>query len=99
MNIPFPCNRSSTLYNKFTFPTKAYTKKALDMVEVWRPEAVITSYVTRYGFHFNASGKRGETAAMPLTNLTSIQQRPILRLRIVGKLNAEWKCFLLHRIR
>lgn len=46
---------------------------------MWRPEAVITSYVTRYGFSFQCGcGKQGETVALPLTNLTSIQQRPIL---------------------
>lgn len=34
-------------------------EKALDMVEVWRPEAVITSYVTRYGFSFQCWWETG----------------------------------------
>lgn len=70
--------RGWTPLNEFTFKPQAFSESLWTRLKCRGPDALITSHATRYGFSFQwPCGKRGETAALPLTNLTSIRHRPI----------------------
>lgn len=73
------------LLNDFTFKPQAFNESLWTRLKCRGLGTLITSHATRYGFSFQRScGKRGETAALPLTNLTSIRHRPIQNWQLLA---------------